>query len=997
MRYRRRIARLTGALGTCVVLVGVLTLTGLAVAAPARYGWPATHRTLSRVSWRALHTRAAHRERRIGRSRRAHFSIAGGTRIGIDAVPWQVEVFAELASKKTIACGGGILDSTHVLTAAHCAYDPETSARLAAGAFVVGGGVAPMSAEEIKNNPASEARFVSAVRVHPMFAYSAGPGTPDDVAVLQLAKPLSFSATVAPIALAPSGTGLVEGAGVGLSGFGEQQDGVEANFNLYSLAMSVVFPGRCGGEADAVFVCASSQAGSGCKGDSGSALTEGSPTRLVGVMDTLEQVSNSSCTAGSTNGFVNTSAPEIRDFIEGSETPPLAPRGGKGVSFQGEGKEGEQAKVGVPLACEAGSWSGSPTLTYVFVDPANGIVLQSGSSSTYTPGSDDIGRRIYCEVLASNTGGTGVARTSTARAIYEPLPAGGGEIPTGPTISGERWFALPAMSVPRARQTATLLGDGDVLITGGYNGFNGHGGSNTRVGSDQLLDPATGTWSEAAQMLVAREGQTATLLADGDVLVVGGSETPEAKEGLKTAELYDPATNTWTIAPASGELEEAQSATLLTDGRVLLIGVFKGPFPGVAGAAIYDPASNSWRRVASPRRFRYGAAVTRLANGDVLVMGGWHGEPAPAPPVGTGYTFGTIYTVFASVERYDPSTDTWSEVAPMSHARGEETATLMADGEVLVTGGVYEIQLGGGFFDSSNSLRSTESYDPATNHWSARAATLLPRAQDTATLMPNGGVLVVGGYDCGLGPGCLGYGGSGDCCGANSAEVYDPATNTWMFTAPVLTGNDHTATLLPEGGVLITGGNLSPISDRELSSAEIYAARYPPDEPPTPPPAKTAALTPPSITHLAESHRRWREGSASARISSSIGATSRMSARKGRSRHAKTPLGTTFTFTLNEQASVTFTFTQQLPGRRSHRRCLAPSYKTRRARRCERTIVRGTLTFTGHPGKNTVRLQGRVSRAVKLPVGGYTLLVTATSSAGQRSVPVSLRFTIARR
>jgi N-acetylneuraminic acid mutarotase len=896
-------------------------------------------------------------------------SIAGGTEIGIAGAPWQVEVFAEYSSKKVLACGGAILDATHILTAAHCAYSPETGTRLEASAFVMAAGIAPMTAHEIESNPAAEARFVSAVRVHPMFQYSAGAGAPDDVAVLTLAKALSFDVTVQPIALAPTGASLQEGTAASLTGFGEQQYGVEGNSNLYSLSMTVAFPGRCGGEADAVFVCANSQSGSGCSGDSGSALTDGTPAALVGVMDTIELVSNQYCQAGAGNGFVNTSAPEIRAFIEGSETPPTAPRGGKGASIQGE------AKVGAALSCEAGSWSGSPTVSYLFVDSANGLVLQSGASSTYIPTSGDIGRRIYCEVTASNLGGTGMARTSTLLGIREPQPAGGGEPPVAPTASDGRWFPLPAMSEPRARHTATLLGDGDVLIAGGYNGFGPGGGSNTTIGTDQLLDPATGRWLEAAPMLVARSGQTATLLRDGEVLVVGGSEMPEGKESMKTAELYDPARNTWAAAPAPAELLEAQSATLLADGRVLLVGLFKGqPFPGVAGAAIYDPASGNWNRVASPKRFHYGAAVTVLPDGKVMVMGGWHSEEVwnNGPE--------TKFTVFASVEEYDPASDTWSEAAPMSHARADQTATLMPDGTVFVTGGIFEVSWGGN--DSLNSLRSTEIYDPQTNSWSARASMLIPRAQDTATLMNDGRVLLVGGYDCGSGY-CLGYGGSGDCCGASSAEVYDPASNTWEYTGPVLSGNEHTATLLPEGGVLVTGGNVSPISMYELSSAEIYAARYPPDEPPSSP-VVTAVSVPPSIGHLAESHKRWREGPASARIS----------ARESKARRARAPLGTTFTFTLNEQATVTFTFVQQLPGRRVKGRCAAPSSNNRHRRACKRTATRGSLTFTGHSGPNTVSFQGRLSRSQKLAPGRYALLITATNAAGLRSTTRPLTFTI---
>lgn len=885
-----------------------------------------------------------------------------------------------MSKDKTIACGGVVLDPTHIVTTAHCVYDPETGTPFPVSALVIVAGIAPITAEEIESNPATQTRPVAGVRVHPFFQYSRGAGAPDDVAVIALGGSLSFDSTVRSIGLAPPGVSLVEGAGVLLTGFGEQQYGLESDHELHSLSMTAGFAGTCGGEADAVFVCASSQAGSGCSGDSGSALTSGSPTLLVGVMDTIQEVSGQYCQVGSTNGFVNTSAPEISDFIEGSETPPMAPRGGKGVAFAGEGKEGEQAKVGAPLTCEPGSWSGSPTITYAFVDSANGIVLQSGPSSTYTLTAEDVGRRIYCEVLASNVGGTAAVRTATAHAVYDPTA---NEVPNAPTLSGMQWLPVTPMSEPRAEQTATLLVDGDVLVAGGYNGFTPAGGSHVSLRSAELFDPATGGWTQAAPMLVGRSGQVASLLPDGDVLAMGGWEMPKGGEYVRTAELYDPVSNAWTAVPVPAELEEAQSLTALPNGMVLLRGMFGAElFNQTAGAAMYDPSSNTWTRVASPKLLRYGATATLLPDGDVLAIGGSHSEPAPFPA-------DKIYTLLASVEEYDPTTDTWSEVASMGHARMNEAETLMADGEVLVVGGTYEVNSGEN--DEWDSLRSAESYDPATNRWSVRAPALLPRAQDAATPMPNGDVLVVGGYDCG-GIACLGYGGSGDCCGASSAEVYDPTHNAWEFTDPVLAGNEHTATLLPGGGVLVTGGNVGPVSGYELSSAEIYA---PGSEPlPSSPPAKTAALAPPSITDLHESHDRWREGSALARISNTRAKTkTRTETRTGQTKEA---LGTMFTFALNEQATMTFTFTEEVSGRRQRRECLAPSRKDRRGRACTRSVVRGTLTFTGHAGENAVRFQGRVSRTAKLPPGSYTLQAAAVNAADERGVAAKeLRFSVA--
>jgi hypothetical protein len=120
-------------------------------------------------------------------------------------------------------------------------------------------------------------------------------------------------------------------------------------------------------------------------------------------------VNGERCAHDADNGFVNVAAPEIRDFIEGSEDPPLAPRG-RGVVIRGV------TTVGHALTCEPGSWSNGPTFAYSFVNSANGQVLQMGASATYALTEADVGRPISCEVTASNAGGTGLART-------EPLPA----------------------------------------------------------------------------------------------------------------------------------------------------------------------------------------------------------------------------------------------------------------------------------------------------------------------------------------------------------------------------------------------------------------------------------------------------------------------------------------------------------------------------------------------------------------------------------------------
>jgi hypothetical protein len=133
----------------------------------------------------------------------------------------------------------------------------------------------------------------------------------------------------------------------------------------------------------------------------------------------------------------------------------------------------------------------------------------------------------------------------------------------------------------------------------------------------------------------------------------------------------------------------------------------------------------------------------------------------------------------------------------------------------------------------------------------------------------------------------------------------------------------------------------------------------------------------PVITAARESNRVWRAGNKLARISK-----------------RKPPVGTTFSFNLNERASVRFAFTQDMSGRKLGGRCVAQTKANRGKRACRLTLTRGTLSFTGHPGTNKIAFQGRLSRSKKLPPGTYTLRIVATNAAGQRSSAAQLKFTI---
>jgi 6-phosphogluconolactonase (cycloisomerase 2 family) len=146
-----------------------------------------------------------------------------------------------------------------------------------------------------------------------------------------------------------------------------------------------------------------------------------------------------------------------------------------------------------------------------------------------------------------------------------------------------------------------------------------------------------------------------------------------------------------------------------------------------------------------------------------------------------------------------------------------------------------------------------------------------------------------------------------------------------------------------------------------------------------------APVAAPVISGLRQSAKTWREGNALATISA-----------KGKARGKnKPPVGTTFSFSLSEAASVVFTFTQPGSGRKVAKKCVAQTNKNAKAHRCKRTVVVAMLALGGRAGADEVRFGGRISKHTKLKPGTYTVSVTATA-AGKHSTASTLRFTIAK-
>ena len=358
--------------------------------------------------------------------------------------------------------------------------------------------------------------------------------------------------------------------------------------------------------------------------------------------------------------------------------------------------------------------------------------------------------------------------------------------------SVNRWSTTGDMGMMHADYSATLLMDGQVLAAGGSSNY-------SAIGASERYNPDSGQWTTTGALNTARRLHTATLLADGRVLAAGGWDPSSANP--PSGELYDPNNGRWYLTGAMQQARTNHSTVLLADGRVLVAGGFDGNLAVVlASAELYDPASGLWTSTGALNTARDMFTLTVLPNGRVLAAGGFN----------QGFANGEFFHTFlASVELYDPVSGLWEEIQPMTAPRLKPSATLLADGRVLVVGGMNNVDFNGGPF-ASDFNKSAEIYDPGTGNWSTTGALAVGRGFHSATLLNSGQVLVAGGSN----PNRL-----------DSAELYDPGTGRWSEGGALsIARESHIATLLQDGQVLLSGG-WQRINDMdvELTSAELYS------------------------------------------------------------------------------------------------------------------------------------------------------------------------------
>lgn len=335
-------------------------------------------------------------------------------------------------------------------------------------------------------------------------------------------------------------------------------------------------------------------------------------------------------------------------------------------------------------------------------------------------------------------------------------------------VSGS-FSAAGAFGASRSVFTATLLTNGKVLVVGGSD-----------LASAELWDPVTKTFSPTGSMALGRSFHAAVRLGDGRVLVTGGNGA--------SAEIYDPMTGQFSAAGAMVAPRAGHTLTLLPGGKVLIVGGAEFPYRGVA--ELYDPATQSFAltdTLADPSRSEFQAVG--LQDGRVLII------------LGRG-DFGQA---LATAETYDPTSGTFSTVGSMAENHEGGTATRLASGEVVVIGGL------GGPYDENGPHAGlnpvAELFSPSTNQFSGTGAMAFPRLAHFATLRSDGTVLVSFGMHPLIATTNM------------PAEVYEPLSGAFHPGArgglPRTSNFGGAAILVSSGSVLILGGD-APASTAEL-------------------------------------------------------------------------------------------------------------------------------------------------------------------------------------
>lgn len=346
--------------------------------------------------------------------------------------------------------------------------------------------------------------------------------------------------------------------------------------------------------------------------------------------------------------------------------------------------------------------------------------------------------------------------------IFMLLPLVGVSMASPISITNEGWQVQPAatMAIPRAAHQGNLLPSNEILITGGCSGS----GCSSIERTAELIDSATGKSIQAGKMQERRVSHIAAPLTDGRVLVAGGWN---GSATTASAEIYDRQKNLFESVGAMATARMDATATTLKDGSILIVGGAKSTNQAIAHAEIFQAPSARFKPVANMNEARAHHSAVRLQDGRVLIVG--------------GLKIKNVATRTAEI--FDPITTNFQTTGSMAQARCKHSAVLLRDGRVMIIAGSTDC-------DERRRIAETEIFDPKTGKFEAGPRLINPRYKiiGATAVLPDGSVIVAG--------------------DANDVEVWKPGQTNFVKTQGGIGKNlsFSVATTLPNGEVIVTGG-----------------------------------------------------------------------------------------------------------------------------------------------------------------------------------------------
>jgi hypothetical protein len=336
------------------------------------------------------------------------------------------------------------------------------------------------------------------------------------------------------------------------------------------------------------------------------------------------------------------------------------------------------------------------------------------------------------------------------------------------------WQKKPMANVRGEHPAIAVLQDGRVLVAGGTTVPDDVNSALATAEIFQRTQQADTVVPASGPMQVPRWRDAATTMMDARVLVVGGGESCSNANACKTADLFDPATNTFkATATLMAEDRTFAWSVLMVDGRVMIT---SDSSPTVE---VYDPVKDTFTTIALPVVHHYGQRIVRLRDGRVMVMGG-------------DGCAGSCTIAQNNVDIYDPKTNAFTAAKPMNTGRTQFTAHVLPDGRVMVFGGA-SISAGG----VNAPLDSIEAYDPTNDTWTTEPYKLsVGRTWHASSLVRDGTVLVMGGYTQNL-----------SCAPSDTVDQVDPIAGTVQPFGTLPDPNtEWNAVTMLDGSVLGVGG-----------------------------------------------------------------------------------------------------------------------------------------------------------------------------------------------